>query len=158
MEIPVPLGLGIIGVVLFLVGLYYRRKIQRINEMPPIPADIPTSGFEVPLLAAFTGARHLPRQISFSHNNASPSLTLFEDRIECRVIARRSIALKDIERIDIWDTFATRNLNVHVRGREDTFTANLLSRRNLAEVLQYLERRGVPLEQDAAEFLRTTGR
>ncbi|MFZ3137148.1 MAG: hypothetical protein WA126_07140 [Thermodesulfovibrionales bacterium] len=83
-EIPVPLGLTIIAIVIFVVWQFYKRKIQRINQMPDIPLTISTKGFEVPILAAFTGLKRLPRQISFFYNNINPSLSLFEDRLECR--------------------------------------------------------------------------
>jgi hypothetical protein len=81
MEIPIPIGLTIIGIVLFIVWQVYKRKIQRINEMPDIPQTLPANGFEVPVLAAFTGLKESPRQVTQSHNNITPSLTLFEDRL-----------------------------------------------------------------------------
>lgn len=152
-EIPVPIGMAIIAVVLFMVWQIYKRKVQRINQMPDIPPNIPVKGFEVPLLAAFTGLKKLPRQISFSHNNLNPSLTLFEDRLDCKVILKKSIRFAEIENADIWDTFATRNLQIYVRGKEDLFSANLLNRKNLAQVLRFLKNRGVPLSDRARDFI-----
>jgi len=121
--------------------------------MPDIPLTIPAKGFEVPILATFTGLKTLPRQIAFSHNNLNPSLTLFEDRLDCKVILKKSIPLAEIENVDIWDTFATRNLQVYVKDQKDLFSANLLNRRNLAQVLSFLENRGVPLSNCAKAFL-----
>ena len=152
-EIPAPFALAIIAVAIFIVWQIYKRKVQRINQMPNIPRTIPAEGFEVPLLATFTGSKKLPRQISFSHNNLNPSLTLFEDRLDCKVILKKSILLAEIEKIDIWDTFATRNLQVFVRNQEDLFSANLLKRGNLAQVLKFLKNRGVPLSDRARAFL-----
>ncbi len=114
---------------------------------------IPANGFEVPVLATFNGLKRLPRQISFSHNNLNPYLTLFEDRIECRVMLKKAILLSQIENVDIWDTFATRNLQIYVKGKEDLFTANLLNRMNLSRVLNFLVNRGVPLSSRAKVFL-----
>ena len=54
-EIPVPLGFAIIAVVIFIVWQIYKRKINRINQMPDIPRVIPSNGFEVPVLATFKG-------------------------------------------------------------------------------------------------------
>jgi hypothetical protein len=96
LEIPVPLGLAIIAIVIFLVWQFYKRKIQRINQMPYIPLTIPAKGFEVPILAVFTGLKGLPRHISFFYNNINPSLTLFEDRLDCRVVLKESILLENI--------------------------------------------------------------
>jgi hypothetical protein len=152
-EIPTPIGFAIIAIVIFVVWQIYKRKIQRINQMPDIPPTVPEKGFEVPILATFSGSKTLPRQISFSHNNLNPSLTLFEDRLDCKVILKKSILFAEIENVDIWDTFATRNLQIYVRGKEDLFIANLLKRRNLEQVLGYLEKRGVPLGNRAKAFL-----
>jgi hypothetical protein len=153
MEIPIPLGLTIIAIALFVVWLIYQRKIQRINQMPDIPQTIPMEGFKVPVLATFTGQRGSPRQLFKSHNNLNPSLIIFEDRLECRVILRKAILLSEIENVDIWNSFATRSLQVYVKGKEDLFTANLFSRRNLAQVLGFLKNRGVLLSNHARDFL-----
>ncbi len=152
-EIPAPLSFAIIAIVIFVVWQIYKRKIRRINQMPDIPLTIPAEGFGVPILATFTGSKTLPRQISFSHNNLNPSLRLFKDRIDCKVVLKKSIFFAEIENVDIWDTFATRNLQIYVRDQEDLFSANLLNRRNLARVLGFLKKRGVPLSNRAKAFL-----
>ncbi len=152
-DIPAPLAVAIIAGGVFVVWQIFKRKIQRINQMPDIPAAIPAEGFEVPILATFTGSKTLPRQISFSHNNLNPSLTLFEDRLDCKVVLKKSIFLAQIEKVDIWDALATRNLQIYVRDQEDLFSANLLNRKNLAQVLRFLKKRGVPLSNRADAFL-----
>jgi hypothetical protein len=68
-------------------------------------------------------------------------------------VLKNSIPLAEIENVDIWDTFATRNLQIYVKGQEDLFIANLLNRRNLAQVLSFLKNRGVPLSNHAKAFL-----
>jgi hypothetical protein len=153
MEIPVPLGLTIIAIVIFVVWLIYQRKIQRINQMPDIPQIIPSKDFQVPVLATFTGQRGLSSRLSKSHNNLNPSLILYEDRLECRVIMKKAILLAEIEKVDIRDTFATRNLEVYIKGKEDLFSANLYKRKNLAQVLRFLKNRGVLLSDRARNFL-----
>lgn len=152
-EVPIPLGLTIIAAGIFVFWLIYNRKAQRINQMPDIPLTLPETGFEVPILATFTGLKRMPRWRSFAHNSLNPSLILYKDRLECKVLLKRSIRFAEIENIDIWDTVATRNLSVSVRGREDLFTANLLNRRNLAQVLSFLQQRGVPLSNRAKDFI-----
>jgi hypothetical protein len=152
-EIPAPLAFAIIAIVIFIVWQIYGRKIKRINQMPEIPRVIPANGFEVPVLATFKGLKRLPRQISFAYNNLNPYLTLFEDRLECRVLLKNAILLSQIENVDIWDTIATRNLQVYVKGQEDLFTANLFNRMNLFQVLNFLVNRGVPLSSRAKAFL-----
>ena len=152
-EIPAPLCFAIIAVVIFIVWQIYGRKIKRINQMPEIPRVIPENGFEVPVLATFKGLKRLPRQISFAYNNLNPYLTLFEDRLEFRVLLKKAILLSQIENVDIWDTIATRNLQVYVKGQEDLVTANLFNRMNLSQVLNFLVNRGVPLSNRAKSFL-----
>lgn len=151
--IQVPLGFAIIAVVMFFVWQFYKRKIDRINQMGSIPQSIPTNGFEVPVLAAFTGLKRLPRQVSFAHNNINPSLTLYEYRLDCKVVLKKSILFSKIEKVDIWDTIATRNIQIYVRDREDLISANLLNRRNLAQVLTFLKDRNVPLSDRAKTYL-----
>ena len=152
-EIPVPLGFAIIAIVIFIVWQIYRREINRINKMPDIPRVIPENGFKVPVLATFKGLKRLPRQISFAYNNLNPYLTLFEDRLEFRVLLKKAILLSQIENVDIWDTIATRNLQVYVKGQEDLLSANLFSRINLSQVLNFLVNRGVPLSGRAKDFM-----
>ena len=152
-EIPVPLGFAIIAIVIFIVWQVFYRKIKRINQMPDIPKVIPANGFDVPVLATFKGLKRLPRQLSIAYNNLNPYLTLFEDRLECRVILKKTILLSEIENVDIWDTFATRNLQIYVKGKEDLLTTNLFNRMNLSQVLNFLANRGVPLSRRAKGFL-----
>lgn len=153
MEFKVVIGLTISAAALYFVWQFYKRKIERINALGPIPSAVPDYGFEVPILASFTGIRHLPRQTNVAYNNAFPSLTLYPDRLECRVLKNWSISYQEIESVDIWDTFLTRNITFYVHGREDTVTANLLKRRNLAGMLRFLHRRGVPLSARAQTFI-----
>ena len=155
MEIPFPIGMTIICIVLFLVWIFYQRKIQPIDAMPKIKNPIPNEGFEVPVLAAFTGIKRLPRQASHSHNNINPLLVLFEDRLECKVLLKRGILYHDVEKIDIWNTIGTRNLQVYVKGKEFIFTANLYRHKNLSKILSFLKIRGVPLTDRAESFLLT---
>ena len=153
MEVPVPVGLTFIAIVIFFVWRIYQRKIQQINEMPDIPQAIPVEGFKVPVLATYSGRRGMGRHATTSHNSLNPSLTLFEDRLELRVLLSQVIRLSDIEYVDIWDSLATRNLQIYVKGEEDLFTANLYNRKNLAKVLSYLKKRSVRLSADAGNFL-----
>lgn len=153
MEIHPAIGFTICGIAIYLVWQFYKRKIQQINSMGVIPDIIPVSGFEVPVLANFTGLKSLPKQRAVSHNNAFPTLRLFENRIECSVLRKRSILLSEIEKVDISDTIGTRNLHIYVKGREDLFTSNLFKRRNLARVLKYLMDRGAPLTPGAKTFM-----
>lgn len=153
MEIHTVIGFTICGIVIYFVWQFYKRKIQQINSMGVIPNTIPASGFEVPVLANFTSLKRLPKRAAISYNNAFPALTLFENRIDCSVLAKRSILLSEIEKVDISDTIGTRNLHIYVKGREDLFTSNLLNRRNLARVLNYLKDRGAPLTPGAKTFM-----
>lgn len=155
MEIPVPLGLTFIALVIFVVWLIYQRKIQRINQMGDVPKTVPAKGFEVPVLATFTGQRGAPRHVTKSHNSLYPFLIIFEDRLECRVILKKAIFLAEIENVDIRDAFATRNLLIYIKGKEDFFSANLYNRKNLAQVLHFLKNRGVLLSSRARNFLTT---
>jgi len=153
-EIPAPLAFTIIAVVIFFVWQIYQRKFKKINQMPDIPRTIPSNGFEVPVLATFSGLKSLPRQEYVTYNNLNPYLTVFDDRIEFRVIIKSSILLAEIEYIDIWEAIATRNLQVYVKDEEDVFIANLFKRKNLSKVLDYFANRGVPLSNRSKAFLR----
>jgi hypothetical protein len=153
-EIPLPIGFAIIAIVIFIVWQIYQRKIKKINQMPDIPRTIPSNGFEVPVLATFTGLKSLPRHESVTYNNLNPYLTIFDDRIEFRVLLKDSILLAELEYIDIWETFATRNLQVYVKDEEDVFIANLFKKKNLSKVLDYFSKKGVPLSNRAKAFLR----
>lgn len=151
-DIPVQYGLAIIAVALFIVWKFYRRKVSLIEEMPDIPDSISGQGHEVPVLATFTGLKSLPRHVSYSYNNLYPALTLYENSIECRVLVKKVIFLSEIEKADVMETFLTRNINIYVKNQDNLFTANLYGRRNLAQVLGYLEKRGVPLSERAKAF------
>jgi hypothetical protein len=151
-EVPGFVALPVIVIALWVLWHVYSRRIQVIHSMPDIPSTLPADGFPVPVLATFTGVKGTPRQAHISHNNLNPFLVLHEDRIECRVLMKDEIPLARIEKIDIWDTVWTRNLQVYTRGRPEIFSANLLSRRNLAQVLGFLAARGVPLTDRATTF------
>lgn len=151
-EIPVQHGLAIIAVALFIVWKFYKRKVRLIEEMPDISDSISGQGHEVPVLATVTGLKSLPGHVAYSYNNPYPALTLYENRIECRVLVKKVIFLSEIEIADVMETFLTRNINIYVKNQEKLFTANLYGRRNLARFLGYLEKRGVPLSERAKAF------
>ena len=154
MDLPVPIVLIIIGTALFFVWQFYKKKVQRINDMQPIPQTLPTKGFEVPIIVSFTGLKTQPRQTSQTYNNFNPSLILFEEHLKCRVISPQKIYYNDIEKIDIWDTVGTRNLHVYVKNKESTFVANLLNRKNLSHVLSFFKKKGVRLSSRSETYLK----
>ena len=118
LEIPMLIGLAIVAAGLYLFWILFRRKVTKINNMPDLPEVIGKNGFEVPVLATFKGLKKASRKTSYAHNSLIPELTLYNDRLECRVLREKSIPYSQIENIDIWDAIATRNLIVSVRDRE----------------------------------------
>lgn len=68
-----------------------------------IPFPIPDSGYQLKVFVAFSGPRLARKGIlsyfAVAHNNVSPRLVLFPDRIEYRVIFRKQRSFSEIEEV-----------------------------------------------------------
>jgi hypothetical protein len=68
-------------------------------------------------------------------------------------LQNKVILLSEIEQADVMETFLTRKINIYVENQENLFTANLYGHRNMAQVIRYLEKRGVPASERAKAFM-----
>jgi hypothetical protein len=122
-----------------------------------IPKPLPQEGFPVPLKASFLVFKALP-WFGVAYNNAAPRLTLFEDRLEYRVVtsARRSYA--DIESVDARRWIATQNVILRWRGHTFAFSGNVGAADRLAALLKFFDERGAKLTPRARQMLAAAKR
>jgi hypothetical protein len=59
-----------------------------------------------------------------------PYLTIFGDRLECRVLLQKAIPIGEIENVDIWETLATRTLQIPPVGERVARSFGKNSRQN----------------------------
>jgi hypothetical protein len=140
----------IIAIVLVFVIRFYKRKKVEIKKRGLDFNDNETS---VPLLASFVGIKFLPTIIAVGYNNISPKLIFFEEGIGYKVFSKSYKKYSDIELVDIWITFGTRNLTFKFRNSIFTFTANLGDDNNLKNALGFLQKKNCPLSSKAEKFL-----
>ena len=118
-----------------------------------LPNPLPPEGVKIPLRAAFSGLKGMPL-VALSHNSIAPLLRLSADSIEFRVIIQRKKSYMDIERVDAAQGFATQNLAIIWKDSAFAFVGNLGDADNLRTVLQFLQKRGVPLGKTAQRVLQ----
>jgi hypothetical protein len=117
-----------------------------------IPNPIPSEGFKVPLRASFTGPKGAPL-IAMSDNSLFPLLKLYEDRLEFRVFIKGRKSYADIERVLAHHGLGTDNIVFFWKDSAFAFTANVKGKELLQEILGFLQRRGVPLDESALKIL-----
>ena len=123
--------------------------------------EIADEGVPVALEAALTGLRGVPL-IALARNSAAPRLRLFDDRMDVRVLRRRTRAYTDIEQVEL---IALRRktagsprravLEFRWRGGMTTFVACIANPGCGRIVLAFLDRRSVPLGPAARARLDT---
>jgi hypothetical protein len=117
-----------------------------------IPNPLPDTGTSVPLRAAFLVLKKFPL-LGVAANNAAPRLVLYEDRIEYRVITRRSHRYEELEHVDARQTLGTQNIILCWRRGLLAFSANLGSEDALVDLLRFFQRRGIMLTARATSLL-----
>ena len=117
-----------------------------------IPAKLDSNGFQVPLLASFTGIKQIPL-VAISHNNISPVLIIYEDSIKYKVIKKKSMPYSEIYEVNILDTIGTKNVQIVFKNSFFTFSGNLFDKDNLLEVLKFFKRKNVNLSPSAKKYL-----
>jgi hypothetical protein len=118
-----------------------------------IPDPLPNDGINVPLRASFIGIKHVPL-LALGHNSLTPRLILFEDRLHTRVFRLRKKPLSAIERIDIFLTIGTRNVQISWKDSLFRFAGNVDGDDWLIATLAYFDRKGVPLTNNVQAYLQ----
>ncbi len=126
--------------------------------------EIADEGVPVALEASLTGLRGV-RFIALAKNSSAPRLRLFDDRMDVRVLWRRTRAYTDIEHVEL---IALRRktagsprravLEFRWRGGLTTFVASFAHPGCGRVVLAFLDRHGVPLGPAARARLDTVAR
>jgi len=117
-----------------------------------IPDKLDRNGFQIPLLASFTGIKLIPL-VALSHNSLSPALTIYEDSLKYKVLKEKVVPYSDIYEVDILDTVGTKNIRVVFKNSSFTFSGNLFHKDNLLELLKFFERKNVKLSPSAIRYL-----
>ena len=117
-----------------------------------IPDPLPREGFHIPLRASFLVFKSAPL-FGVATNNAAPSLTLFQDAIEFRVITRQRRRWEDLARIDTRQNLGTQNIILHWRHNFFAFSANLGAEPPLVTLLRFFAARRIELTTGAAALI-----
>ncbi len=126
--------------------------MRRINLAMNLSEPLPDEGIKVPIFVSFTGVKGVPLW-ALGSNNAYPLLRFLPDQIEMRVIRPSFRPYSDIERAEIFQKFKSNNLRFEWKDTRFTFSANVIRRDWLWQVVAFLARRAVPLGEQATQFL-----
>lgn len=150
METILIFAVNIIVVLVVILILVLRRRAgrsegQQLDVLGSLQI-IPPEGITVPISNSFSGLKPLGGMFGFARNNLNPMLTLYDERIEYRVIIKASKRYGDIEQVrargsrqmqfDFFGSLVT--LSVWLRNEEDRTT-----------LLNFLRSRGVNLDEKA---------
>jgi hypothetical protein len=98
--------------------------------------------------------RWLPRQLALTRSSIAPLLELGDEEVAWHVISGSARSpYRDVEIVDFWKTFGTRNIMLTFRGRAWTFTANVSSDQDARMALSKLRDKECQLSAAAAEFI-----
>ena len=117
-----------------------------------IPEKLDGNGFQIPLLASFTGIKVIPL-VALSHNSLSPALTVYEDSLKYKVLKEKVVPYSEIYEVDILDTVGTKNIRILFKNSPFTFSGNLFHKDNLLELLKFFKRRNLKLSPSANRYL-----
>ncbi len=116
--------------------------------MDELTSPLPVDGVEIDVRATFGGSG-----LFVSKNNLSPSLRLFDDHAEIKVMKGVSLPYRDLQSVDVKTGWMTNNLAFTAAGSKRPVTANLRSADDLTGILAFLDARGAPLSSRAREHL-----
>lgn len=147
------MGLAVVaGVFMVPVALMVRRRHRAEGEPLDLREPLPPEGVRVPVVEASagwgikgSGAMVLP-----SDNSLNPLLQIYNDHLECRVIAKRQVSYDQIVRVDgggavnAWLAF-------HLEG-DRSFGARLAAADRNA-VARFLRGKRIPLAEDLARLV-----
>lgn len=129
----------------------FKMTLFHIPKMK-IPEKLDRNGFQVPLIASFTGIKRIPL-VALSHNSISPALTIYEDSFKYKVFKEKIAPYSEIYEVDILDTLGTKNIKIVFKNSFFTFSGNLFNKDNLLEVLKFFKRKNVNLSSSANRYL-----
>jgi len=139
----------IVLLVAILIFVFRRRKISEANpELERLESIqiIPPDGILVPITFSFTGLKPFGGVLGFSRNNLNPKLTLFDDRMEYRVVLKGSKRYGDIEQVR---ARGGRELVFYFYSNILTLTVYLANSEDRITLLNFLRSRGINLDDKA---------
>ncbi len=139
----------IIVLVVILIIVLRRRagrsegqQLERLGSLQIIPPE----GINVPISNSFSGLKPLGGVFGFSRNNLNPKLTLYDERIEYRVIIKGSKRYGDIEQVKVR---GSRQVQFDFYGSFVTLSVWLTNADDRITLLNFLRSRGINLDEKA---------
>jgi hypothetical protein len=109
------------------------------------------AGLDIPLKISFTGLKSFPG-VALAHNSMAPMLVLHENHLVQRVIFKSPRKYSEIEYVDVTVT-DSENLDIAYADSRFTFSGRPEQKHDLARALQFFERKGVRLGENARKLL-----
>jgi hypothetical protein len=137
----------VMGVVMFFISRA-SKQASNIAFDGPLPDVLPAEGVPIPVGGVSTGARLRGKTAigSGSSNTLRPSLTLYEDRFEFKIMGTRHKELSAVRQVDVYGD------DNHVKvdfDRGPTFYAFVPNQDALLEMVRFFQRKGLSLGEEA---------
>ncbi len=142
-----PIVLPIVSILIAVcVAFFVLKRIKNKTNAEFNISSVEQSGSSVPIAASFVGLKWLPSLIALAHNSINPSLTLFDDHIE---YGKSMSTYENIESVNIFEWRATENIMLSFKNTSWTYSANLMKRDNLIQLLKFFGDKDVLLSEKA---------
>jgi hypothetical protein len=127
------------------MGLF--KKIISIENIK-IPKRLPMTGFDIPVLASFTGIGAL-KILCLSHNSLNPKFKITNSGIEYKVVFSKKKPYLSIRQVDFFDALMTKNLTFIFKDSIFSLGINLNNKNNIKQLLCFLKKKRIPLSERA---------
>jgi hypothetical protein len=118
-----------------------------------IPQNIDAEGFKVKVACNYKALKYIPF-ILLSKNSAFPSLILYNEHFNYRVIRKTSAKYVDIEKLDADGSDTRQLLHLYFKNSAFILITEMTWRPDAIKVLEFFQRKSVPLTDKTLEFVR----
>lgn len=138
----IAIAIVLVGFLVSMVTLKKNRTAVGKATGKITPGTIPAEGIRIPILRTYFGLKRLA-PVTFIENKFSPSLVLFNDHFEYRVLRRRSTGYDRIEAVFSYTSKYYNKLRINFTHSGAFFMVVFANQKALEEVLDFLKKKGI---------------
>ena len=117
-----------------------------------LTSPLPENGVKIPIYATFTGVRFAP-WLALGTNSLSPLLRVYDDHLDFKVLRPHRKSYEEIEAVGVITWHLTRNVYFIWRDTQLTFSANIIRKDWLIQLVQFFHHKNVALTPAALKMI-----
>ncbi len=150
---PIITQIIILAVLVLFAYFFISYGTKQTNTNTPLPANIPNTGFNVPINMSLISLKSLHWGVGKNNIKSTIKFVLYNDHITTKFLFSKDTPFDKIEKVDVEDIFNYQVIRITFKDSELTFGAVLTTDEYKKSILKYFNDHNVTLTDKAKQLI-----